>query len=70
MKKYILENFQCILQLKYSIYDGLFLIFNFDITITYFWIHIFHFLCDKHSVIISKVHNESILFLKLIHKFS
>jgi hypothetical protein len=29
----------------------------------------FFFVCDKHSVIISKVHNESILFLKLIHNF-
>jgi len=28
-----------------------------------FWIHKFHFLCDKHIVIISKIHNESI-FLK------
>jgi hypothetical protein len=27
-------------------------------------------MCDKHSVIISKVHNESILFLKLIHNFN
>jgi hypothetical protein len=25
--------------------------------------------CDKHSVIISNVHNESILFLKLIYNF-
>jgi hypothetical protein len=25
--------------------------------------------CDKHNVIISKVHNESILFLKFINNF-
>ncbi len=44
--------------------------FNFDITMTYFVNPKFSFsMCDKHSVIISKVHNESILFLKLIHNF-
>jgi hypothetical protein len=65
MKKYILENFQCILQLNYSFYGGLFFNFNFDITMTYFLSPHFSFLvCDKHSVIISKVHNESILFFK------
>jgi hypothetical protein len=26
-------------------------------------------MCDKHNVSISKVHNESIIFLKLIHNF-
>jgi hypothetical protein len=26
-------------------------------------------MCDKHSVIISKVHNESIFFLKFIDNF-
>jgi hypothetical protein len=41
----------------------------FYIIMTFFLAHIFHFLCAKHSVIISKLHNESILFLKLIHNF-
>jgi hypothetical protein len=40
-------------------------IFNFDITMTYFLNPHFSFsMCDKHSVVISKTHNESILFLK------
>jgi hypothetical protein len=70
MKKIILEKIQCILQLNYSFYGGLFFIFYFDITMTYFLSPQFSFfVCDKHSVIISKVHNESILFLKLIHNF-
>jgi hypothetical protein len=43
-----------------------YLYFNFYITMTYFVSPQFSFfMCDKHSVIISKVHNESILFLKL-----
>jgi hypothetical protein len=63
-KKIILENFQCILQLNYSFYGGIFLNFNSDIIVTYFLNPQFSFsMCDKHSVIISKVHNESILFL-------
>ncbi len=38
---------------------------------TYFLSPHFSFsMCDKHNVIISKVHNESILFLKLIHNFN
>jgi hypothetical protein len=42
----------------------------FDITMTFFFSpHFSFFVCDEHSVIISKVHNESILFLKLIHNF-
>jgi hypothetical protein len=69
-KKIILEKFQCIVQLNYSFYGGLFLNFNSDITMTYFLSPQFSFyVCDKHSVIISKVHNESIFFLKLIHNF-
>jgi hypothetical protein len=45
--------------------------FNFDIIITFFLSpHSSFFVRDKHSVIISEVHNESILFLKLIHNFS
>jgi hypothetical protein len=35
----------------------------------FFLIHIFHFLCDKNSVVISKVHNESIIFLQFIQIF-
>jgi hypothetical protein len=43
---------------------------KFDITMTYFLSPQFSFfMCDKHNVIISKVHNESILFLKLIDNF-
>jgi hypothetical protein len=69
-KKIILEKFQCILQLNYLFYGGLFFIFYFDITMTYFLSPHFSFsMCDKDNVIISKVHNESILFLKLIHNF-
>jgi hypothetical protein len=63
MKKIELENFQHILQLNYSFYGGLFFNSKFGITMTFFWVHNFHFLCDKRSVIISKIHNESI-FLK------
>ncbi len=45
-------------------------IFIFDITMTYFLSpHFSFFVCDKHNVIISKVHNESILFLKFINNF-
>ncbi len=44
--------------------------FDFDITMTYFLSPHFPFsMCDKHSVIISKVHNESIFFLKFIDNF-
>ncbi len=44
--------------------------FNFDITITYFLNpHLSFFMCDKHNIINSKVHNESIFLLKLIHNF-
>ncbi len=45
--------------------------FYFGITITYFLSpQSSFFALDKHSVISSKVRNMSILFLKLIHKFS
>jgi hypothetical protein len=47
-----------------------FLFFYFDTTLTYFWVHIFHFfLCDNHNVVISKVHYESIIFLEFIENF-
>jgi hypothetical protein len=43
---------------------------NFDHNITCFLSpHSSFSMCVKHSVIISKVQNESILFLKLIHNF-
>jgi hypothetical protein len=47
------------------------LIFNFyfDITLTYFLSsHFSFFLCDKCSVVISKVHYKSIIFLEFIQK--
>jgi hypothetical protein len=57
--------------LNSSFDNALFVKNYFDITKTHFKVNS-HFsvsLCDKHNVIISKVHNESILFLKLIHNF-
>jgi hypothetical protein len=62
MKKKL--NFsQCILQLDYSFYGGLFFNFNFDIIMTSFLNPQFSFsMCEKHNVVISKVHNESNLF--------
>ncbi len=76
MKKYILENFQCILQLYYSSCGGLFFIFYFNITMTFSWIHIFHFLCVTN--ILSSIQkstmspiffkNSSIIFNKIITK--
>ncbi len=54
--------------IKLFIYGGVFLNLNVDITMTYFLSPHFSFsMCDKHKVIISKVHNESILLLKFIH---
>jgi len=47
---YILENFQYILQLNYSLYGGLFFNFNFDITMTFFKVHNFIFLCVTNIV--------------------
>jgi hypothetical protein len=47
-----------------------YLFFIFDTTLTYFLsLHFSFFLCDKHSVVISKVHYESIIFLKFIQTF-
>ncbi len=41
--------------------------FQFDIIITYFLSpHFLFYLCDKHIVIISKIHYESIFFLEFI----
>jgi hypothetical protein len=33
-----------------------------------FWVHIFHFLCHRHSHVILKVHYKSIIFLEFIQK--
>jgi hypothetical protein len=35
-EKKLLEKFQCIIQLNYSFYGGLFFYFNFNITMTFF----------------------------------
>jgi hypothetical protein len=70
MKNIHIEKIQCILQLNYSFYGSLFFNFFFDITMTYFLSPHFSFsMCDKHNVIISKVHNESIFKKNLIHNF-
>jgi hypothetical protein len=67
---FVNKNFQCILFLNLSFDDGVFFNFNFDITMTYFLNPQFSFYsCDKHSAIVSKVHYESIFFLKFIHIF-
>jgi hypothetical protein len=53
----------------FSFDDVLFFNFYFDITLTYFLNpHFSFFLCDKHSVVISKVHYKSIIFLAFIQK--
>jgi len=66
----VLEKFQCILLLN-SLFDGdLFSNFYFEATITNFWSSHFYFcLCNKHIVIISKVHYESMILLKFICSF-
>jgi hypothetical protein len=56
--------------INFSFDDELFFNFYFDTTLTFFWVHIFHFfLCDERSVVISKVHYESIIFLEFIQIF-
>ncbi len=54
-----------------SLFDGgLFYNFYFEATIIYIWNSHFNFcLCNKHIVIISKVHYESTILLKFIHSF-
>jgi hypothetical protein len=69
MKKIILEKIECTLKLNYSFNGGLFFNFSFDIIVYFLCPRFSFFVCDKHSVIISKVRHESILFLKLIHNF-
>jgi hypothetical protein len=50
--------------------DALFFIFYFDTILMYFLSPHFSFsICDKHSVVISKVHYESISFLEFIQIF-
>jgi hypothetical protein len=62
-------KFQFILFLKSSFDGGLFFHFYFGNIITYFLSpHFSLFLHDKCNVIISRVHYESIVFLKFIHK--
>jgi hypothetical protein len=59
---------------KDKIYDNhvnsIFFNFYFDTTLMYFLNPHFSFsLCDNRSVVISKVHYESIIFLEFIQKF-
>jgi len=58
-----MRKFECILILKFSFNGGLFFIFDFDITMTFFFNPPLLFsLANKHNVIISKIHYESIIF--------
>jgi hypothetical protein len=53
---------------KFSFHNVLFY-FYFDIPLTLFLSpHFSFFWCDKHSVVISKIHYKSIIFLGFIHK--
>ncbi len=59
-KKYTLGKFQCTSLINSSFIVALFFNFNFDTTLIYFLIPQFlFFLCDRHNVIISKVHYMS-----------
>jgi len=70
MKRNYIGNLSLHLTIKLFILWWLIIFLIFDITMTYFLNSHFSFLmCDKQSVMISKVHNESILFLKLYHNF-
>jgi hypothetical protein len=70
LKKYILEKFQCTSLINYSFDDTLFSLKEIDTTLTYFSSpHFLFFRCDKCSVVISKVHYESIIFSKFIQFF-
>jgi hypothetical protein len=42
--------------------------FYFDTILIFFLVHFFHFFCDKRSVLSSKVHYKSIIFLEFIQK--
>jgi hypothetical protein len=45
-----------------------FLFFILTLLWHFFWVDIFHFLCDRRSVINSKVHYKFINFLEFIQK--
>jgi len=67
---YILRKFQCASLINFSFDDVLFFIFYFDITLMYFLNPHFSFSpCDKHNVVILKIHYKSIIFLKFIQFF-
>jgi hypothetical protein len=67
---YIYGKFQCTSLINFSFDDALFFIFYFDIILTLFLSPHFSFsLWDKCSVIISKVHYKSIMFLEFIQNF-
>jgi hypothetical protein len=71
MKKNYIGKISMHLTIKLFILWWLFFNFNFDITMTYFLSpHFSFFVCDKHSVIISKVHNESNFFIETHPWFS
>ncbi len=66
----MLGKFQCTSLINYSFDDVLFYFLNFDTTSMYFLNpHFSFFLCDRCNVVISKVHYESIVFLKFIQMF-
>jgi hypothetical protein len=57
-------------QLLHHLMMFYFFIFYFDTTLMYFLNPHFSFsLCDKRNVVISKVHYESIIFLKFVQIF-
>jgi hypothetical protein len=67
---YVLGKFQCISLINSSFDDALFFHFYFDTILMYFLSPHFSFsMCDIHSVVISKVHYESIIFLEFIQFF-
>jgi hypothetical protein len=66
----MLRKLQCTSLINFSFDEVLFLNFYFDITLTYFLNpHFSFFVCDKCSIVISKVHYESIIFLEFINFF-
>jgi hypothetical protein len=70
LKIYILGKFQCTSLINSSFDDVLFFNFYFDTTLTYFLSPHFSFsLCDKCSVVISKLHYKFIIFLEFIQFF-
>jgi hypothetical protein len=67
-KIYILGNLQCTSLMKISFDDILFYFIYFGFFDIFLNPHFSHFLCDRHSVVISKVNYESIIFLEFIQK--